>query len=247
MFFIMLCISVLCLLYYGLILAYSGYGTTFSRFWLFAGLAGAVFSMGLRFGIYNKIWMNRGAVLLLLGITATGIFIFLGIEGILVYYSRQKSLPGTDYILVLGAQVKGKVISRTLLRRLDTAVLYMRENIKTIAIVSGGVNEKGSLSEAEAMRQYLVKQGIDNRRIIKEEKSRNTFENIRYCKPMLKENATVAIVTNGFHIFRSLRIAKKQGLSRVKGIAAPTDRILCVNYYVREAAGVMKDLLLGNL
>jgi vancomycin permeability regulator SanA len=64
---------------------------------------------------------------------------------------------------------------------------------------------------------------------------------------MEDENTSVAIVTNGFHIFRSVSIAKKQGLSQAQGLAAPSDQILTLNYYVREVVGVLKDFVFGNI
>ena len=57
----------------------------------------------------------------------------------------------------------------------------------------------------------------------------------------------VAIATSDFHVFRALRIAKKQGLVDAIGIPAKSDRILFVSYYVRECLAVVKDFLVGNI
>jgi uncharacterized SAM-binding protein YcdF (DUF218 family) len=116
-----------------------------------------------------------------------------------------------------------------------------------VAIVSGGKGSKEAITEAEAMHLYLMTKGIQPTRIIQEDKSTNTKENIHFSKAFLKDNATVAIVTNGFHIFRATSIAKKQGITLVQGLAAPTDLLLSINYYVREAVGVLKDKVFGNL
>ncbi len=175
-----------------------------------------------------------------------GIFILL--EGTLIYHANKKAEPGMDYLIVLGAQVKGTTISKQLKKRLDTATTYLEENPMTVVIVSGGQGSGEDISEAEAMKRYLLEKKITENRIVMEDKSTSTNENIRFSKVLItKKNATVVIVTNGFHIFRSISIAKKQGIERVHGLAAPSDSILLLNYYIREAAGVLKDKLCGNL
>jgi uncharacterized SAM-binding protein YcdF (DUF218 family) len=172
---------------------------------------------------------------------------FAIVEIALLSQARRKAEQGMDYLIVLGAQVRGTTISKSLQKRLDTAITYLKNNPSTIAIVSGGKGNKEAITEAEAMYLYLRTKGISSTRILQEDKSTNTKENIHFSKTFLKDNASVAIVTNGFHIFRATSIAKKQGITQVQGLAAPTDLLLSVNYYVREALGVMKDKLFGNL
>ena len=184
----------------------------------------------------------------MVAIIAVGLGIFLLIEGTLIYHANQKADPGMDYIIILGAQVKGARVSNTLKKRLDTAVAYLQENPETVAIVSGGQGAGEDISEAEAMKRYLLQYGIEDKRIIKEDKSTNTNDNIRFSKELMRAaDAPVAIVTNGFHVFRAVGIAKKQGLSSAQGLSAPSDKILFINYYIREVLGVMKDKFVGNL
>jgi uncharacterized SAM-binding protein YcdF (DUF218 family) len=116
---------------------------------------------------------------------------------------------------------------------------------------TGGAGGRGpgeDITEAEAMKQYLTANGISENRILKEEQSTNTNENIIFSKELIqKENAAVAVVTNGFHVFRATGIAKKQGLLNIQGLSAPSDARLLINYYVREVLGVIKDKLAGNM
>jgi uncharacterized SAM-binding protein YcdF (DUF218 family) len=172
---------------------------------------------------------------------------FAIVEAALLSQARQKAEQGMDYLIVLGAQVRGTTISKSLQKRLDTAITYLKNNPSTVAIVSGGKGSKEAITEAEAMYLYLRTKGISSTRILQEDKSTNTKENICFSKAFLKDNASVAIVTNGFHIFRATNIAKKQGITQVQGLAAPTDLLLSINYYVREAVGVVKDKVFGNL
>jgi uncharacterized SAM-binding protein YcdF (DUF218 family) len=190
-----------------------------------------------------KFW--RVAFLILFTI---GFSVFLLVEGTIIYHANQKADPDLDYLIILGAQVRGTRITKTLQKRLDTAATYLQENPRTIAIVSGGRGRGEDISEAEAMRRYLMEQGIDALRIKMEDSSTNTNENIRYSKKIIQdENAKVAVVTNGFHIYRAIKIAQKQGFNEIQGLAAPSDSRLFINYYVREVFGVIKEKLAGNI
>ncbi len=138
--------------------------------------------------------------------------------------------------------------SRVLQMRLDKACDYLTENPDTIVIVSGGQGPDEHVSEAQGMYDYLVKKGIQEERILMEDQSRNTSQNIGFSSALLdKENSSVGIVTNNFHIFRATRIAKKSGYLHVYGIAAPSELSMQGNNMLREFMGVMKDFLVGNI
>ena len=109
-----------------------------------------------------------------------------------------------------------------------------------------GANEPHS--EAQGMYDYLVKKGIDKERIIMEDRSTNTSENIAFSSVFLDmENDRVGIVTNNFHVFRGVHLAKHQGIRYVCGIAAPSDIYFLLNNMIREFFGILKDLVCGNL
>lgn len=243
-----LVLGILSLLYYVIITAYAGMGTAFAWFWICASVAFLVLGFLIRYLLPHRIKIPAAWRNLLIIITAIGFCCFVLLEGTIIFYSQKEAKANVDYLIVLGAQVKGTTVSKSLKKRLDTAMGYLKENPETVAIVSGGQGPGEDISEAEAMQQYLISRGVEKGRIIIEDQSTNTEQNIRYSKLLMKDQeASVAIVTNGFHIFRSISIARKQGVSQVQGLAAPTDRILCLNYYIREAFGVMKDFLYGNL
>ena len=98
------------------------------------------------------------------------------------------------------------------------------------------------------MYDYLVEKGVAAERILREDQSRNTSQNIEFSSAFLdKENDSVGIVTNNFHIFRATHIAKKSGYLQVCGIAAPSELSMQGNNMLREFLGVMKDFLAGNI
>ena len=78
--------------------------------------------------------------------------------------------PGADYMVVLGAQVNGTKVSRALRYRLDAAFEYAMDNKNTKVIVSGAQGYKEDITEAKAMRDYLVEKGLEVERVIMEDK-----------------------------------------------------------------------------
>ncbi len=245
-----LCIlgGIFCLVYYGSITMYAGVGTAFAWFWICAAIGLILIGIVIIYIMKNEIKLPSLIRHIVITIIAIGVCFGLLLEGTIIYHSQKEAKPGVKYLIVLGAQVRGDRITKSLKYRLDTAKEYLNANLETKVIVSGGQGPGENLSEAEAMSRYLVEHGIDESRIIMEGNSTNTVENIQFSKSLLpSDNTSIAVVTNGFHVFRSICIAKKQGLTNVQGLAAPSDQILTINYYVREAAGVMKDLLFGNI
>ena len=107
---------------------------------------------------------------------------------------------------------------------------------------AGTVNAAGAVGLAAAIR-YLQEKGIDTARILPEDKSQTTEQNITNSKKLMKEGASVGIVTNNFHVFRALQIAKKYGLSDVCGIAADSTPKYLPNNMLREFFAEMKWLL----
>ena len=151
-------------------------------------------------------------------------------------------------------QVNGTKLSNSLKLRLERAKEYLDENPETIAVVSGGKGSGEEISEAEAMYEYLVSQGIDETHLIKEDRSTNTNENLKYSLALLEEksnkkpgNLRIGIVTNGFHVFRGTSIGKKMGCRQIEGVPAKSNKFLQLNYLVRECLGIWKDKLVGNL
>lgn len=155
--------------------------------------------------------------------------------------------PSRDaVVIVLGCEVKGEQPSRMLLGRMDTAVRFLRENADTICVVSGGKGENESVSEAVCMFRYMTACGIEPSRILLEDRSTSTRENLLFTSEILRKNGLkteVAIVTNEFHACRANLIARACGL-HPGIIAAGTPWWLFPTFYVRELYGILYQLLL---
>lgn len=126
-----------------------------------------------------------------------------------------------DYIVVLGNKLNDDKPSDVLNERLEAANYLAEKYASASIIVSGGITSGNSISEAEVMKAYLIKKGISSNRIISEEKSKTTLENMKYIEELINNDSTVIIVTNSFHINRAIMIAKKHDIGKVYGYPVP--------------------------
>ena len=143
---------------------------------------------------------------------------------------------GSRTVVVLGCQVRRDGPSLMLSRRIDAAYNYLSEDEKANCIVSGGKGDNEHISEAEAMYEALVNDGIAQNRITKEDKSSSTYENLLFSKLILEDNGKplkIAIVTDGFHQWRARLQAESLGYD-VKCVSAATPWYLIPVYWVRE-------------
>lgn len=244
---ILFVLGILCVLYCIGIGLFMGYGT---RFFLIWGVMG-VGLMGLGWILAHKEWIYSLPVWFrtTCGIAAgVGILVFLLVEGLILAQFGAKAPAGADYCLILGAQMKSHGPSDVLRRRLDTAITYLEENPQTMVIVSGGQGANEPVTEARGMYEYLTQRGIAPERILLEEKSENTWENLHYSGELLDpEKDSVVLVTNNFHVFRATGIARKMGYENLSGLAADSYPFMVPNNLLREFLGVIKDSLVGNL
>ena len=153
-----------------------------------------------------------------------------------------------DYIIVLGAHVNGVRLSKALLERTRRALEYLEKNPKTRAVLSGGQGEGETISEAEAMCRYLEDHGISRERLILEDRSTNTKENLDFSLALIGDlNAPIGVVTNHFHVFRGVAIGKKCGCKNIYPISSRYRSWRLVIYIPREILAIIKDKILGNL
>lgn len=220
-----------------------------SRFYLIWGFGGICF-LALAYLLYSGMWDRIPLILRrIFGVVVlVGIVMFVIAEGCILSRFHDRGRENLDYIIVLGAQMKPAGPSAVLQFRLDAAYDYLTENENTVCILSGGQGSNEPCSEAEGMYQYLIGRGIAPERLMMEDQSTNTLENISYSMALIgRKDVSVGIVTNNFHVFRGVRLAKAAGLTDVCGIAARSNIYFQLNNMVREFFGIMKDLVCGNL
>lgn len=170
--------------------------------------------------------------------------------GFIVSAAHPGSTPACDYIIVLGAGVRGTVPSLSLQERITAAYDYLSANPNATAILSGGQGRGEEITEAACMYRELTELGIDGSRLLLEEKSSSTIENLRFSMDVT-EKATgtrpmkLGIVSSEYHLFRAGLFAKELGLETFGIPAKTTWFALRLNYYLREIVAVWKYLVLG--
>ena len=145
-----------------------------------------------------------------------------------------------DYLIVLGAGVNGSAPSLSMTDRLRSALTYLEAHPDCTAIVSGGQGPDEDVSEAEAMYRWLTANGVDGGRIVLEDRATDTLENLEYSFALIPDpDAAVAVVSAEYHLYRAKYLAAALGRT-VSGVSAPTSLpVLKLNYFIREAFGVV--------
>ena len=188
------------------------------------------------------------------------VFLFCFVQYFIIkeYINDRKAVnenKKVDYVIILGARVKGKKPAKSLMERIKAATEYLKKNPEVKVIATGGKGANEGIAEGVAIKRELLKNGINEDRIILEDKSKNTVENFRFSLEKIRNSESengknknsenngnrkikVLIVTNDYHIFRSKNIARKVGFDNkdyeIYGLPAKTPLISIPQSYFRE-------------
>lgn len=171
---------------------------------------------------------------------------FIGIEAFVISEWQSNTNSYVDYAIILGAGLDEDQISNTVRTRLDTGYDYLVRNETVKVIVSGGQGEGELVSEAEAMGKYLIQKGISSQRIIYENKSVSTRQNILFSKNLAYSNSTdgepiLLIITSDYHMLRAKLLCQQLNLNYY-GLASTSPLLVRINYSIREYFATIKDL-----
>lgn len=234
------------------------FGNTFSRGICNIGnMTGSLLSImlivyGSLMGTINRFLINRWKIkigrIVLIIVSGLAVCVFgLAVFAISCMISgARRTADDPSVIIVLGCQVRGNAPSLMLVERLEAAQEYLETHGDAVCIVSGGQGPGENISEAESMKDWLLRRGISGSRIFTEDESTNTDENIEFSKKLLNDYSMgnkVSIVTNDFHEYRALRIARKKGLD-ASAVPAETAWWLEPTFAVREMYAILEEVIL---
>ncbi|HIY37601.1 MAG TPA: YdcF family protein [Candidatus Agathobaculum merdigallinarum] len=218
---------------------------------------GGVFFLALAVGCAGEWLMLRlrdrykvCRVLSVVGRVLFGLFLvsFIAIQGIILHGMRaDPEAADAEYLLVLGARVyeDGRP-SAALAARLDTAYDFMQEHPEVTAILCGGQGSNEPCPEAEAMYDYMVDKGMDADRLLLEDKSSNTIQNIENARALIGDGHKTAVVTSDYHLARARVLMERGGLDAC-GIPAPTPYpAQRVSVHCREYCSILGLMLTGR-
>lgn len=194
-------------------------------------------------------WLKVISVFYQIGL---GIFltIFIIFECIVFYKIIARKSPNEikqeNYAIVLGAGLDGENPGNILTTRLNTAIDYLNLHKDTKVIVSGGQGAGEIVPESVAMKNYLIKHGINADRILEDNRSTTTLENLEFSKEILEkqgaEDQKVVIVTSAFNLYRVEIVSKMLGIKEI-GLGSKSPFRMDVNYSIREFGATVIDIL----
>lgn len=176
---------------------------------------------------------------------------FTLIEVVILGYSFIRNTDEADYLIILGAGLRGETMTMTLKQRMESSYEFLEKynNCKYV-VVSGGQGQGESIAESEAMKRYLISKGVDENRIIVENKSTSTYENLEFSKRLIEEhsdknveNLSVKVATSDFHSFRAYLLSRKCGYKNITSYGCPINPIFIPTYYVREFFALIKTIV----
>lgn len=224
--------------------------------WYLAPLAAGIFNAG------NIVGISASTVMILFAcfydripkgikysiIAASVVFIVGAVVPLtynMVKYANYHDDCEEKTVIVLGCKVNGTTPSKYLYDRCRAAADYLLQNPNDKAILSGGQGPDEDISEAQCMKNTLVKMGIDEKRLILEDKSTSTQENISFSAEIIeKENLSknVLVVTNEFHEYRAKLLCDENGLC-FNSISSRSSFFTFLTFYTRELMGLAKQII----
>lgn len=196
-------------------------------------------------------FLPHGAWRAVTALVCLGLMYFCLVELPIISNARTDKEPERKYLVVLGAAVHGSMPSLSMTHRLEGALDYLEAYPDSVAIVSGGQGQGEDISEAQAMYDWLTARGVAPERVIMENRSTSTMENLEFSYRIIRElgdspEDNVAIVSSSYHLYRAKQMSKMLGVTAAGVAGAPDYPLLTLNFFIREAFGVTHLWVLGN-
>ena len=184
-------------------------------------------------------WL-RALVGCVIAVCMTAILVTLGK---MAMAAADRPADGQDCtVVVLGCQVFPDGHPSLMLRgRIQAACDYLSQHPEAVCVASGGQNDNEPISEAACIRNTLATRGIDPDRILLEDRSRSTEENLRFTAEIIRQqglNSRVAIASDNFHQLRASVWARRCGLE-AESLGCASWWPLGPGYWAREAVAVV--------
>ena len=155
-------------------------------------------------------------------ITILAIGILLAIGGCLiavaagiVSYGKLDEKCSCDAAIVLGAATTDGVVSPVYRERINHGIRLYENGYVDYLILTGGTGDGNTISDALAAKNYAIDMGIPDHKILIEEQSTITEENLQNAKKIMDENTleTAIIVSDPLHMKRAMLMAKDYGIT----------------------------------
>ncbi|MBQ0037888.1 MAG: YdcF family protein [Clostridiales bacterium] len=180
-----------------------------------------------------------------LGAGLAAVFAALFVMGSAARHVPPADTPSAT-VIVLGCEVVGERPSIMLQSRIDAAYDYLAVHPDAVCVASGGMDDDERITEAQCIREALIRRGIEPGRIYSEERSGSTAENLTFSAAVIARNGlcpTVAIASDNFHQLRAAIYARRSGLTPY-ALGCPSVWFLAPGYWAREVVAVAAAIIL---
>jgi vancomycin permeability regulator SanA len=191
---------------------------------------------------------HRRWVVVLAGVLLAIVLGVLGLMAAIYFQARNDEARQVDAIVVMGAAQYNGRPSEVLSARLDHTLDLYNQGYAPLIIVTGGNLPGDVYTEAEVSEQYLLDRGVPQRAILMENEGNDTWDSMQGVAEVAKgrDINDVLIVSDGFHLFRSERMAEKVGFDAFSS-AAPDSPIRPwsgseFSYVIRETGAVIVQM-----
>lgn len=132
-------------------------------------------------------------------------------------YGKKDEKSPSDVAIVLGAAVWDGEVSPVYRERINHAITLYKDGFVDYIILTGGFGEGSYKSDSQVAKEYALSQGVPEERILIEEKSTITEENLEFSKEIMDENglSTAIIVSDPLHMKRAMLMAEDYGINAV--------------------------------
>ncbi len=182
-----------------------------------------------------------------IAVTACLILVTAAAETAFMIRGAQNKPDHAVTAIVLGCRVKGNRPTLELIRRAEAAKTYLENNPDAVCIVSGGAGDGEEISEAECLFQLLTESGISAERILLEDRSTTTEENLAFSRQIMEERelgTEAVLITSGYHCYRAGILAGRQGITAYS-CPAFTSVFYFPTAYLRELYAILYTWIRG--
>ena len=177
--------------------------------------------------------MKKKNSLIIAAVSSSIILPSIGFLSAVIKDSKKDYNGDLHYLFILGGLIIGEETpSEHLMKRIHKAAQYLKAHPETVAITCGGCFRKGQTkSEALIIKEFLTRLGIDENRILLEDKSTTTNENFQFGKTIIEKHSNknfyelkTGFLSSDYHLFRAGVIAKINGLPGLRKIGAKSTK-----------------------
>ena len=217
--------------------------------------AAAVIALGAGFCAIGFLWklllsIPKPVLIPLFALCGAVLLHFAVFEVRAIVHSFAAPDENAEWVIVLGAKVKGANPSDEFSYRLDAAAEFANAHPDCKVVLTGGQGADEQYPESVVAEKYLVARGVSPDRILTEQESTSTKQNFAFAKDRIlasggKETDRVLVVSSGFHLLRAKQLARRSGFSSVSALGSRGRRIVLPYYYIREYCAYVVGTLTG--